>query len=258
MIKDIKNILAKELKSYFVSPMLYVIFTVIFIVSGIFFYNILVSYQSTLPELVKTNWGKKIGFELLVMKSFFDQISVVFLFFLPLLSMRILSEENKSGTLELLLTSPISQISIIIGKFLAVIIIYSIILVINAGYFLLIIPYASDVIKISQIISAILGVFLLGASLLSFGIFASSLTKSQIIAALISFAFNLIFWIINSLSYYFAGKTGEFFTAISLFEHFQPFVRGIVDTRGIIYFISVISLGLYFTNLAIESRRWRN
>lgn len=248
----------KELKSYFISPLVYIIFTVIFIISGSFFYNILVSYETQLPEIVKNAWMMKMGFGELVTQNFFMQLSVIFLFFFPLLSMRIFAEENRSGTIEMLLTSPISQLSIIIGKFLAILFIFAIILGVTISYFLLLIPYSNGVIKIMPLISSYIGWLLFGASLLSFGILASALTKSQLVAALIAFAFNLIFWMINSLSYYLTGTGGMIFSKLSLMEHLQPFIKGVVDSRDIVYFLSIIIIGLYLTNLSIESRRWRS
>jgi len=258
MFREILLIFNKELKSYFVTPLVYIIFTVIFIISGSFFYNILVSYQTQLPEIIKNPWMLKMGFDELVTQSFFMQLSIIFLFFFPLLSMRIFAEENRSGTIEMLLTSPISQLSVIIGKFLAILFVFAIILGITISYFLLLMPYSNGVIKIYPLISSYIGWLLFGASLLSFGILASALTKSQLVASLIAFAFNLIFWIINSLSYYLTGTSGEFFSKISLMEHLQPFIKGVIDSRDIVYFVSIILIGLYLTNLSIESRRWRS
>lgn len=258
MLQEIKILFDRELKSYFVTPLIYVVFTVVFLIAGLIFYNYLTHYQTSLPEIMQSPKKDILGFDEIVLQPFFMTLSGIFIFILPLLSMKIFAEENRSGTIELLLTSPVRQLSVITGKFLAILFVFSIILLVSSSYFLLLFPYASNIIDFRQLLSVFCGLLFFGGTLLSFGILASSLTSSQLVAALISFGFNFIFWLFNSLSLYFTGTLGNIFSRISLSENLLPFIKGIFDTRSIIFFLSLIIFSLFLTDFNIESRRWRS
>ncbi|MDD5090455.1 MAG: Gldg family protein [Candidatus Wallbacteria bacterium] len=255
MFREIMVIFRKELRSYFVSPLVYTIFAVILFIAGFLFYSGLANYLANLPVIAGGQIGERSGFMELVANAFFLRMTALFILLLPLLCMRVFAEENRTGTMELLLTSPVSKTAIIAGKFLAVCLIQSIIIAIPAGYFLLLKPYAGQAVDVPQLFTAAAGSFLFSAALISFGLLASSLTKSQLVAALIAFAFNFTFLSVQSLSYYFVGKTGEFMARLSLVDHLQPFVQGIVDTRDLLYFLSLAGLGFFFTYLSSGADR---
>jgi len=255
---NIWHITIKELKSYFTQPVAYVVIISFLMLSGFFFYDLFTSYARMLGYYqMYQNPGmmEQVNINDMVISPLFHNINVILLLIIPLLTMRLLAEEKKQGTDELLLTSPIGIGQIIWGKFLASIALFLIILLLTSQYPLILWKFSKP--DTGKLISNYIGLFLMGSSFLAFGLFASSLTASQVIAAVVSFCSLLLFWIIGWI----AESLGEHLSAIlkylSLTEHFENLSKGILHTGDLIFFITFIGFFLFLSMRSLESTRWR-
>ncbi|HKZ46692.1 MAG TPA: ABC transporter permease subunit [Thermodesulfobacteriota bacterium] len=252
-------IFKKEFKSYFASPVAYVVITMFLILTGYFFYNSLalfstISFQATMNPMLAKQVGL-LNITESVVRPLFGNISIILLLMVPLLTMRLFSEEKKSGTIELLLTYPVTDMGILLGKFFACMAVFIIMIALTILYPLLVIVFGQP--EIGPIITGYIGLFLVGASFVSLGIFASSLTENQIIAATVAFGLLLLFWMI-SFSASLAGQTlGDILSYISLTAHLEGFAKGVIDTTDIVYYLIFISLFLFLTLRILESKKWR-
>lgn len=242
-MKNTPTIAAKEIYTYFVSPIAYFVLVIFSGLSGFFFYAILqraIVRQELSPAVIQV--------------LFRNYISVTLLFFAPAVTMRLFAEEKRSGTIELLRTSPVKDIEIVLGKFCASLILYLAMLATTLFYPFLILPFGK--VDIGQIISTYIGMILLGSAFLSFGLMVSSMTRNQIVSALTSFGVLLVFWIISS----FADRTGSlnrFFKYLSLTEHLNDFTRGVIVIKDIIYYSSFTLICIFLTIKSIESEKWK-
>ena len=181
--------------------------------------------------------------------------TVIMLFLFPLITMRTYSEEKRSGTIELLLTSPVTDVQIILGKFLGAMGLYLAMLAVTVLYIAILFVYGNP--EWRPIVAGYIGLILMGGCFISVGLLISSLTRNQIIAGVVTFAVFLMLWVINWIGS-FLGPTGQaIVTHLSLTDHFDDFTRGVLDTTHLIYYVSFISLGLYLTAKSVDSERWR-
>ncbi len=234
---NIWAIARRELHSYFVSPVAYVVGALFLLITG-FLFSIILSQTSEAT-----------------MGPLFGNFSVIFLFIVPGLTMRLLAEEQRTGTLELLLTAPVRDSELVLGKFLGVFLLLLVLLAVTLVYPLILFLAGNP--DRGPILAGYLGVILQGAAFLAIGLFASSLTQNQIIAALLAFVILLLLWLSDALSQFTGGRIGDLFRFLSITRHFDDFPRGIIDTRHLVYFLSVIAAALYFTVLSVQVRRWR-
>jgi len=249
-------ILRKELIVYFTTPIFYLTGFCFLILGGYFFYsNVLyysvVSYQGAQNPHLATYLNPA----QMVFRPLYGTLAVVFLMMVPLLTMRLLAEEKRSGAAELLFTYPLTDWAVILGKFLSALLVYALLLGLTLVY-----PLAfSWVGRVDWgvLVSSYLGLLLLGGACLALGLFASSLTENQIIAAVLAFALLLLFWLLGWQQEMGASSLGSFLTALSLMEHFDTFARGVIDTKDLIYYLSFIYFFLFLTKRQLESRRWR-
>ena len=234
---NIWAIARRELHSYFVSPVAYVVGALFLLISGFLFSIILgVSNEAS-------------------MRPLFGNFAVIFLFIVPALTMRLLAEEQRTGTLELLLTAPVRDWELVLGKFLGVFLLLLAMLAVTLVY-PAILALAGNPDR-GPVLAGYLGVILQGAAFLAVGLFASSLTQNQIIAALLAFVILLILWLSDALGNFTTGRIGDLFRFLSITRHYDEFPRGVIDTRDIIYFLSMIAAALFFTTLSVQARRWR-
>jgi ABC-2 type transport system permease protein len=183
-------------------------------------------------------------------------MSVIMLLTLPMLTMRLLAEEKKVKTVELLMTSPISIIDILLGKYLAAILIFALMLLFT-GFMPVLMNLYGDL-QWGPILAGYLGLIMLGGVFLSFGLLASSLTENQIIAGFVGFGLTLLLWLMGWASQG-AGDTAlaPVFTYLSVGEHFDNFVKGLIDTGDLVYLLSLTTVGLFLTHRVLESQRWK-
>jgi ABC-2 type transport system permease protein len=185
----------------------------------------------------------------------FTNAEVVLLFVLPMLTMRTYSEEKRSGTMELLLTAPLTDWQIILGKFLGAMALFSVMLAITIIHIGVLFLYSDPEWK--PIATGYLGMLLMGGCFISLGLFISSLTKNQIVAGMITFAAFLLFWVINWMGSFVGPTTQAVLAHLSIIDHFDDFAKGILDTKHIVYYLSFIAFGLFLTAKSVDSERWR-
>lgn len=191
-----------------------------------------------------------------VMRAFFGLLSTLVLFLTPMLTMGVFSEERKRGTMELLMTSPVTEMQIVLGKFLASLTLFGIMLLPTAGYLIFTYARSEPVPPWRMLIAGYIGIILLGGCLLALGSFISSLTENQLIAAVLTFAAFLIVWVID-LGRNAGGTAGDVMQYLSVIRHYDDFTRGVIDTSSLIYYVSFIILFVFLTVRAVDSMRWR-
>ena len=251
------NILAiahKELKSYFSTPIAYVVIGFFALLWGWFFYVMLIIFnQQSLQQGFEGPGGANINQQLI--RPLFLNASVILLFVLPLITMRTYSEEKRSGTIELLLTSPLTDFQIIIGKFLGAMTLYAAMLAITTIHMTLLFSYGNP--EWRPVVTGYLGLLLMGGCFISVGLLISSLTKNQIVSGVVTFAVFLLLWVINWPASFSGPTMQNVLNYLSITDHFDDFTKGILDTKHLIYYVSVISFGLFLTARSVDTERWK-
>ncbi|MBV9170240.1 MAG: ABC transporter permease subunit [Chloroflexi bacterium] len=236
-MRNVWAVATRELRSYFLSPLAYVVIALFLALSGYLFALILSSSRTaTLNGLI-------------------SNVSVLYLFIVPAVSMRLLAEEQRSGTIELLLTNPVQEWEIVVGKFLASIMLILVMLGLTLLFPLFLFIFGQP--DSGPIITGYIGVLLQAAAFLAVGLWASSLTQNQIVAALVAFALLLILWLSDNLGQFLGGTIGTIVSYTSVINHFQSFPQGVIQTNDVIYYLTVISAGLVLSTLSLQTRRYR-
>jgi ABC-2 type transport system permease protein len=249
-------ILKKEMQLYFSSPIAYVVFTIFAVVSGWFFYNVfafyaLVSMQAAMNPMMARDLSVAEG----VLRPLFQNISVIMLLMMPILTMRLFAEEKKSGTIELLLTYPVRDGEVLFGKYLAALGLFTGMLALTLVYPALVAWTAR--LEWGPLLTGYLGLLLQGAAFIAVGILISSLTENQIVAAVATFGTLLIFWVISWAADAAGPTFGRVLSHLSITEHFDAFAKGVIDTKDVIYYLNLTILSLFLTLRSLESKRWR-
>ena len=227
----------RELAAFFSSPIAYVVGAAFLFITGLFFY-FTVAFES-----------------IATLTQVFTVIAVVLLFVAPVLTMRLLAEEARSGTLELLLTAPVRDWEVVIGKFVAAFVFFLAMLTPTLYYLFLLTRYGLPDIPVT--FSGYVGIVLLGAMLLSLGVLTSAMTANQIIAAVLGISLALAFWLVGGLGSTVEGPVGNLLTYMGIQNHLADFLVGLVTTSNIVYFLSVTAAALFLATRVLEIRRWR-
>ncbi len=255
-MKNIWAIFKKEIKTYFTSPIAYVIITVFLVLIGFFFYSLIWFFNSQSLQLAQNQYYyQQLNINQMVYSPLFQNMSIILLLMIPLLTMRLFSEEKKINTDELLYTCPISINQIILGKYFASLFVLLAMLLLTGILSIFTFSYGNP--ELVPILNGYLGLFLMGAAFIAIGIFFSSLTENQIVAAILTFGTLLFFWILSWASYSAGGMWKSVLSYLSFIQHFDDMTRGILDTTDLVYYFSFIFLGLFLTHSVIQSRRWR-
>jgi ABC-2 type transport system permease protein len=255
-----RNILAiaqKELRSYFASPIGYIAIGVFALLYGWFYVAILRYFVIQSMQINQFGQGgsQSVNVNQMMIRPLVQNVTILVLFVMPMITMRTYSEEKRSGTIELLLTSPLSDFEIIMGKFLGALGLYGLMLAVTLIHVGTLFMYGRPEWK--PIVTAYLGLLLLGGCFISVGLLISSLTKNQIVAGMVTFAVFLFLWVITWVGGA-LGPTGEKVTSyLSIIEHFDDFSKGILDTSHLVYYVSFITFGLFLTAKSVDSERWR-
>jgi ABC-2 type transport system permease protein len=255
-MSNIIAIAQKELKSYFASPIGYIILGMFSLLYGYFFYALLAyfSRQSTSMNQFGAN-GQTLNINQDMIRLLMQNVTIIALFIMPMLTMRTYAEEKRSGTIELLLTSPLTDFQIIMGKFLGSLALWAAALAVSLIHIGLLFIYGRP--EWRPLVACYLGLLLFGGCFISIGLFISSLTKNQIVAGITTFAAILFLWIISWVSS-FGGPTFQKVTEyMSVITHFDDFSKGVIDTTHVVYYLSLITLGLFLTAKSVDSERWR-
>lgn len=252
-------IFAKEVRSYFNSPIALVIITIFSVLTGYYFYNLFavfstLSFQAQTNPLIASQYGA-LNITEFVVRPFIGNVSVVMLILLPMLTMRVFAEEKKAGTIELLLTYPVNDMEAIMGKYAGCMGIFAIMLTLTIPCVILIEFFGEP--EWGVIAAGYVGLLLMGSAFISLGIFMSSLTENQVVAAVLTFACLLIFYMIN----YSAGFAGETMARVleylSFNYHIRTFVKGVIDTSDALYYVLFTIFFIFLSMRSLESTRWR-
>ena len=251
---NILTLAQKELRAYFVSPIAYVLLVFFALLFGYF-------YASSINFVVQLSMGQfgsggpqVVNINEFMIRPLFGNTAVILLFMLPMLTMRSFAEEKRSGTIELLLTSPLTNFQIIMGKFLGAMALYALMLSLTLIHIGVLFWYGEP--EWGPILSGYLGLLLMGGSFISIGLAISSMTKNQIVAGVSTFAVLLLFWIINWMGDASGTTTQSVLAYLSILEHFDDFSKGVIDTAHLTYYVSFITLGLFLTAKSMDMARW--
>jgi ABC-2 type transport system permease protein len=225
------------------------------LIAGYFFYVAVVYFVRRGMESAMMGQSFPMDVNEFVVRPVFSNISVIGLFLIPMITMRLFAEEKRTGTIELLLTSPISDLSIILGKWLGGMILYTAMLALSALSMLVLFAYGQP--DWHPIAIGYLGLLLQGGALLAIGTFISNCTKNQIVAGVAGFAICLLLWVLDWVSSFETSIGARILSYLSVLQHFDSFGKGILDSKDIIYYLSVIFVGLFLTARSMESLRWR-
>lgn len=254
------NILAianKELRSYFTSPIAYIVIGLFAALYGFFFWAILQYFvaQSMQMGQFGMQGPQSVNVNQQLIRPLVQNVTILVLFLMPMVTMRTYSEEKRSGTIELLLTSPLSDFQIIMGKFLGAMALYCIMLAVTLIHMAILFYFGHPEWK--PIVTSYIGLLLLGGCFISLGLFISSLTKNQIVAGMVTFAVFLFLWIITWIGSFSGPTVDKLTTYLSIIDHLDDFGKGVIDTTHVIYYLSFITFGLFLTAKSVDSERWR-
>jgi len=252
-MRNVMTIAGKELRGYFSSPMGWVVMGLFALLFGYFFVAHLDFFVQRSTQ--SAMGGGPVNVNQDMIRGVLSNASVLILFLLPMVTMRTYAEEKRSGTIELLLTSPVTDVEIVAGKFLGA-----------AGFFAALLGATMLNIAIlfvfgnpewKPVLTGYLGLLLMGSCFLSIGLFVSSTTKNQVVAGAATFVVALLLWIISWLGSSFGPTVGAVMSYLSITEHFEDFSKGVIDTKHLIYYFSVIAFGLFLTVKSVDTERWR-
>jgi len=254
-VRNTWAIYRKELKSYFASPIAYLLMAAFALIFGYFFYAATAIFVSRGMESQMMGRSMPMDMNEWVIRPLLMNVSVIALFMIPMISMRLFAEEKRSGTIELLMTSPIRDAEILLGKWFAALTMFATVLAISAINLSFLFAYGKP--DWRPILIGYLGLLLQGGALLSLGTLISTMTKNQIVAGGATFTVCLMLWILDWVSSYETAVWAKVLSYLSVVTHYEPFSKGVLDSRDIIFYLSVIFLGLFLTARSMESARWR-
>ncbi|HVB37624.1 MAG TPA: ABC transporter permease subunit [Vicinamibacterales bacterium] len=256
-MRNILTIARKELKSYFTSPIGYVVIGLFALIFGYFYLAILSFFVRQSMQVSQFSMGgaQTVNVNDQMLRPLLLNTTVLTLFILPMVTMRTYSEEKRSGTIELLLTSPITDVQIILGKFLGAFALYALMLAVTLIHVGLLFAYGNP--EWQPIVTAYVGLLLMGGSFISLGLFISSLTKNQIVAGMITFGAFLMFWVIDWIGSFSGPTVAAITNYLSITQHFDDFSKGVVDLSHVVFYLSFIAFGLFLTLRSVDSERWR-
>jgi ABC-2 type transport system permease protein len=253
------NILAiaqKELKSYFSSPIGYVVIGLFSILYGWFFYALVTYFIQRSVQMNEFGaGGPPMNVNQDLIRLLLQNVTILVLFIMPMITMRTYSEEKRSGTIELLLTSPLSDFQIIMGKFFGALALWAAALAVSLIHIAILFVYGNPEWK--PIAAAYLGLLLFGGAFISIGLFISSLTKNQVVAGVGTASIVLLLWVINWVADSTGPTWSKILNYVSFIAHFDDFGKGVIDTTHLIYYLSFIAFSLFLTAKSVDSERWR-
>jgi len=247
----------KEVRAYFASPIAYIVIGFFALLFGWFYIGILDWFvrQGMQMGQFGMQGPQNLNINQQMIRPLLQNVTILVLFLMPMVTMRTYSEEKRSGTIELLLTSPITDFQIIMGKFLGAMALYGVMLLVSLIHIGVLFAFGNPEWK--PVITFYLGLLLLGGCFVSLGLFISSLTKNQIVAGMVTFAVFLLLWIVTWVGSAW-GPTAETVTQrLSIIDPLDDFGKGVLDTKHLVYYLSFIAFGLFLTAKSVDSERWR-
>lgn len=259
-MKNIISIFTKEFRYYFVSPVAYVILTMFLLLNGYFFFMFISSFMDMCMRYMQMaqyyqQAPPPMNVNEMVIRPLFGNMSIIILFMLPMMTMRLFAEEKKMGTIELLMTSPVTNWQAILGKYFAALTLFAVMMALSLVHLAILVIYGNP--EIMPILTGYLGLFLMGASFLAFGLMISSFTDNQIVAGFVSFGLFLLLWVIGWAENFAGPVFGKVFSYLCVINHFEDFAKGVIDTKDLVFYFSCIFFGLFLTERTLEAQRWR-
>jgi ABC-2 type transport system permease protein len=254
-MKNVWTIARRDFRSYFTSPIAYIVITAFMVLMGWMFFNTLSWFNLQNMQYRQYHMGKGASITDGILRPLFGNMNVIFLFVLPFVTMRLFAEERKTHTIELLMTSPVRLAEIIAGKFLSSFILVAVMLALTLTYPVILLATGTP--DTGPIITSYVGTLLLAACYLSVGVFCSALTENQIVAAVLTFATLLFFWLISWASQSAGPVWNDILTNLSLITHFNNFSQGLIETTDVVYYLSFAGVFLFLTHRVLDSYRWR-
>jgi ABC-2 type transport system permease protein len=254
-LRNISAVAGKELRGYFASPTAWVMMGFFAFLFGYFFVTYLTYFVQQSMQAQFGGAAPNMNVNMQLVRPLLGNASVIILFLLPMVTMRTYAEEKRSGTIELLLTSPLTDFEIIMGKFLGVVGLYVALLAVTLVYVSFLFIYGDP--EWLPLVSGYLGLLLLGSCFISLGLFISSTTKNQMVAGAATFVLALLLWIVDWMADGAGPTTASLLRYLSITQHFDDFGKGVIDTKHVIYYLSFISFGLFLTLKSVDSERWR-
>jgi ABC-2 type transport system permease protein len=254
-MSNIVAIAHKELKSYFASPIAYIVIGFFTLLFGFFYYSLLVFFDRQSMQMMGMGAQPPQNVNDQFIRPLFLNVSVILLFILPMITMRTYSEEKRSGTIELLLTAPLTDLQIILGKFFGAMALFAVMLIATLPHIGIVFMLGTP--EWLPVATGYLGILLMGGCFISLGLLISSLTSNQIVAGMITFAVFLLLWVINWIASFVGPTAQNVLNYLSITDHLDDFTRGIIDTKHLVYYLSFILFGLFLTARSVDTERWR-
>ena len=248
----------REFRVYFTSPIAYIVLAMFAIIFGYFFASGLAFFLDYSASVAAQGGGMgapSLNVNQFVIEPSLGNMSIVLLFLVPMITMRLFAEENRSGTMELLLTSPLPDYHIIAGKWLGALLLYGCLLAIAVANISVLFIYTTPDWK--PVLVSLLGLLLMGGSMIAIGTFLSTLTRNQIVAGALTFGVLLLLWVLNWISSYETSTFSRLCEYLAISPHFEQFSKGVIELKDVLYYLSAIALGLFLSKRSLESLRWK-
>ncbi|GAB4370063.1 MAG: ABC transporter permease subunit [Bryobacter sp.] len=254
-MRNVLTIANKEIRSYFNSPIAYILIAAFAALFGYFFWSLVYFFVQAGMQAQFTGRSMPLNLNELVIRNLMGNAGILCLFMVPMLTMRLFSEEKSRGTIELLLTSPLQDWELLLGKWLGALVMYLSLLAFSAISLIFLFVYGKP--DVQPLLVGYLGLILQAAAMLALGMFISSITQSQIVAAFLTFFLLLLMWVFEWMSGMDQNQITQVLTYLSLVRHNESFIKGVLDLKDVVYYASVSFFGLYLTARSLESLRYR-
>lgn len=257
-MRNIAEIFKREARHYYTSPIAYVVIVIFTAVFGFLYFRNLIYYSQLSYQLMQNPYyPQRVDLVMAVFAPLFSSNSIIFLLVIPPLSMRLFAEEKKSGTIELMFTYPVKDIQMVLGKWLASLTILLVMLALTVPGVFMAFKFAGSW-EWGPVLAGYLGMFLMGVSFLSLGILISALSENQIVALIISYGALLAFWFLGwAIDPSSGKKMADVLTEFSIIQHLDNFIKGVIDTRDVVYYVLFSFTCVFLTARVLESKRWR-
>lgn len=254
-MRNIWTIARRDFRTYFTTPIAYVILAVFLFLMGYMFFNMLGYFNEQAMNFQASSMGKPLSLSEGVVRPLYGNMNVLFLLMTPAITMRLFAEERKNQTIQLLMTSPVSLTDIVVGKFLSSALFVGVMLLTTLVYPAVLMIYGNP--DIGTIFASILGTYLLACCLLATGLVFSAMTENQIVTFIVTIIVNFMLWLISWSAYSAGPVWSDVLMHVSLINHFMNFSQGMLHSADLVYYFSFIFLGLFLTHRVLDSYRWR-
>jgi ABC-2 type transport system permease protein len=254
-MRNVLTIAGREMRSYFASPIAYILLAMFAIIFGYFFFSAVAIFVSYSARSQMGMGAPPMNINQFVIQPTLGNFTIILLFLSPMVTMRLFAEEQRSGTIELLLTSPVRDYEIIFGKWLAAMLLFACMLAVSMLNLSVLFVLSEPDWRALAVGYA--GLLLMGGTFFALGSFVSTLTKNQIVAGALTFGLFLMLWVLDWVNAYSTSTLGKVCQYVAIAPHFEQFSKGVIELKDTIYYISAIALGLFLSKRSIESLRWR-